>query len=124
MYSEATMPGDVGTLDTIGMAGESIWNRMAAIIRARSLDVRILMDAHDRRNYGFVTSRRSVARVYAFGNQWIDLATTSAELKEICALPVAQARCRRAETFAVAEVRGTHAPGPRRRGRAAAPAGC
>ena len=87
MYSEATMPGDVADLDTTGMAeGESIWNRMAAIIRARSLDVRILMDAHDRRNYGFVdipTFRRSLC--YAFGNQWIDLAMTSAELKEICA---------------------------------------
>lgn len=87
MYSEATMPGDVADLDTVGMAeGESIWNRMAAIIRARSLDVRILMDAHDRRNFGFVdipTFRRSLC--YAFGNQWIDLAMTSAELKEICA---------------------------------------
>ena len=87
MYSEATMPGDVADLASIGMAeGESIWNRMAAIIRARSLDVRILMDAHDRRNYGFVdipTFRRALC--YAFGNQWIDLAMTSAELKEICA---------------------------------------
>jgi len=87
MYSEATMPGDVADLDSTGMAeGESIWNRMAAIIRARSLDVRILMDAHDRRNFGFVdipTFRRSLC--YAFGNQWIDLAMTSAELKEICA---------------------------------------
>jgi len=87
MYSEATMPGDVADLETVGMAeGESIWNRMAAIIRARSLDVRILMDAHDRRNYGFVdvpTFRRSLC--YAFGNQWIDLAMTSAELKEITA---------------------------------------
>ena len=79
MYSEATMPGDVADLDTTGMAeGESIWNRMAAIIRARSLDVRILMDAHDRRNFGFVdiaTFGRSLC--YAFGNQWIDLAMTS-----------------------------------------------
>ena len=87
MYSEATMPGDVADLDSTGMAeGQSIWNRMAAIIRARSLDVRILMDAHDRRNYGFVdipTFRRSLC--YAFGNQWIDLAMTSEELKEICA---------------------------------------
>jgi len=87
MYSEATMPGDVADLASVGRAeGESIWNRMAAIIRARSLDVRILMDAHDRRNYGFVdipTFRRSLC--YAFGNQWIDLAMTSAELKEICA---------------------------------------
>jgi len=87
MYSEATMPGDVATMDSTGIAeGQSIWNRMAALIRARSLDVRILMDAHDRRNYGFVdipTFRRSLC--YAFGNQWIDLAMTSEELKEICA---------------------------------------
>jgi len=87
MYSEATMPGDVADLESTGMAeGESIWNRMASLIRARSLDVRILMDAHDRRNFGFVdiaTFRRSLC--YAFGNQWIDLAMTSAELKEICA---------------------------------------
>ena len=87
MYSEATMPGDVADLASTGMAeGQSIWNRMAAIIRARSLDVRILMDAHDRRNFGFVdipTFRRSLC--YAFGNQWIDLAMTSAEMKEICA---------------------------------------
>ena len=87
LYTEATMPGDVADLETVGMAeGESIWNRMAAIIRARSLDVRILMDAHDRRNYGFVdiaTFRRSLC--YAFGNQWIDLAMSSAELKEISA---------------------------------------
>ena len=53
------MPGDIGHLGSIGMAeGQSIWNRMAAIIRARRLDVRILMDAHDRRNYGFVDVRR------------------------------------------------------------------
>ena len=86
-YTEATMPGDVADLVSEGIAeGESIWNRMAAIIRARSLDVRILMDAHDRRNYGFVdipTFRRSLC--YAFGNQWIDLAMTSEELKEISA---------------------------------------
>lgn len=87
MYSEATMPGDVATMDSTGIAeGQSIWNRMASIIRARSLDIRILMDAHDRRNFGFVdipTFRRSLC--YAFDNQWIDLAMTSEELKEICA---------------------------------------
>merc|ERR1711988_2002924 len=81
------MPGDIGHLDSQGMGeGQSIWQRMAALVRNRRLDVRILMDAHDRRNYGFVdipTFRRSLC--YAFGNQWIDLAMTSAELKEICA---------------------------------------
>ena len=81
------MPGDVATMDSTGIAeGQSIWNRMASIIRARSLDIRILMDAHDRRNFGFVdipTFRRSLC--YAFDNQWIDLAMTSEELKEICA---------------------------------------
>ena len=30
MYSEATMPGDVATMDSTGIAeGQSIWNRMA-----------------------------------------------------------------------------------------------
>jgi len=86
-YSEATMPGDIGHLASIGMGeGKSIWERMAIIMRARSLDLRILMDAHDRRNYGFVdvpTFRRSLC--YAFGNQWIELAMTSAELDEVCA---------------------------------------
>lgn len=81
------MPGDVGHMQSIGMAeGESIWKRMAAVITARRFDMRILMDAHDRRNYGFVdvpTFRRSLC--YAFGNQWIQLAMTSAELDEIIA---------------------------------------
>ena len=42
------------------------------------------MDAHDRRNRGFVeisTFRRSLC--YAFGNQWIDLAMSSKEFDEI-----------------------------------------
>ncbi len=117
-YSEATMPGDVGDLATVGTGeGLGIWERMAMVIRNRSLDVRILMDAHDRRNYGFVdiptfrrslcyafgergpmpaslvtASRAAAGRVYPpracpprAGNQWIDLAMTSAELKEISA---------------------------------------
>ena len=83
--TEKTMPGDIGHLATQGTAeGQSIWNRMARIIQIRDLDLRILMDAHDRRNRGFVeisTFRRSLC--YAFGNQWIDLAMSSKEFDEI-----------------------------------------
>ena len=46
------------------------------------------MDAHDRRNRGFVdvpVFRRSLC--YAFGNQWIELAMTSKEFDEICLPP-------------------------------------
>ena len=84
--NEATMPGDVAFMGSVGTAeGEPIWNRMAAIIRKHALDIRLLMDAHDRRNRGFVdvsTFRRSLC--YAFGNQWIELAMTSIEFEEIC----------------------------------------
>ena len=79
------MPGDLAVLDSIGLGeGQNIWERMAAIIRARRLDVRILLDAHDRRNCGLVdldTFRRALC--YAFGNNWIELAMTSAEFDEV-----------------------------------------
>ena len=85
MMNESTMPGDIGFMATIGTGeGEHIWNRMAMMIRKHSLDVRLLMDAHDRRNRGFVdvqTFRRSLC--YAFGNQWIELGMTTAEFNEI-----------------------------------------
>jgi len=81
------MPGDIGHLANTGMGeGKSIWDRMAMLIQSRSLDLRILMDAHDRRNRGFVevsTFRRSLC--YAFGNQWIELGMSSKEFKEIIA---------------------------------------
>jgi len=84
--NEATMPGDIGFMATLGTCeGEHIWNRMAMMIRKHSLDVRLLMDAHDRRNRGFVdvqTFRRSLC--YAFGNQWIELGMSTAEFNEIC----------------------------------------
>lgn len=84
--NEATMPGDIGFMATLGTGeGEHIWNRMAMMIRKHSLDVRLLMDAHDRRNRGFVdvqTFRRSLC--YAFGNQWIELGMSTAEFNEIC----------------------------------------
>jgi hypothetical protein len=49
--------------------GQSIWNHTATIIRAHSLDVRILMDAHGcrKRNFGFVdipTFRCSLCYAY------------------------------------------------------------
>ena len=62
--TEKTMPGDIGHLANTGMGeGKSIWDRMAMLIQSRSLALRILMDAHDRRNRGFVevsTFRRSL----------------------------------------------------------------
>jgi len=83
----ADMPGDVPQLTSVGLAeGQSIWDRMAMLIQSRSLDLRILMDAHDRHNRGFVevsTFRRSLC--YAFGNQWIELGMSSKEFKEIIA---------------------------------------
>jgi len=82
-YTE--MPGDFGALDSIGLAeGQGIWDRMAAIIRRQRLDVRILLDAHDRRNAGLVdldTFRRALC--YAFGNNWIELGMTSQEFQQV-----------------------------------------
>ena len=83
-YTE--LPGDLSVLDSVGLAeGQGIWERMAAIIRRQRLDVRILLDAHDRRNAGLVdveTFRRALC--YAFGNNWIELAMTSGEFDELC----------------------------------------
>jgi Ca2+-binding EF-hand superfamily protein len=82
-YTE--LPGDLSVLDSLGLAeGQGIWERMAAIIRRQRLDVRILLDAHDRRNAGLVdteTFRRALC--YAFGNHWIELAMTSDEFEEL-----------------------------------------
>ena len=47
------LPGDVATLDNEGLAeGENIWVRLATIVRARRLDLRLLMDACDLHNRG------------------------------------------------------------------------
>jgi Ca2+-binding EF-hand superfamily protein len=79
------LPGDLSHLDNIGLAeGQGIWDRMAAIIRRQRLDVRILLDAHDRRNAGVVdidTFRRALC--YAFGNHWTELQMTSDEFDEV-----------------------------------------
>ena len=80
------LPGDVAHLANEGLGeGEHILIRMATIVRARRLDLRLLMDAHDRHNRGFVdvTSFRQ-SLCYAFGNQWNELGMTKAEFDEIC----------------------------------------
>ena len=86
MGIETTLPGDLATMDTIGMGeGEPIWDRMAKIIRARRLDVRNLMGGFDRMKKGFFdlsTMRRALCN--AFGNQWVELAMTQAEFAEVC----------------------------------------
>jgi hypothetical protein len=79
------LPGDVATLNNEGLAeGENIWVRLATIVRARRLDLRLLMDAHDKHNRGFVdikTFQSSLA--YALGEQWNELECTTAEFQEL-----------------------------------------
>ena len=58
--------------------------RMGTIVRARRMDLRISMDAHDLHNRGFVdkqTFQRALA--YAFGTQWNELSLTTAEFDEV-----------------------------------------
>ena len=73
------LPGDNVNLDNEGLGeGMHPYIRMGIIVRARRLDLRILMDAHDLHNRGFVdknTFQRSLA--YAFGNQWNELQLTT-----------------------------------------------
>ena len=79
------LPGDNVNLENEGLAeGEHIFIRMGTIVRARRLDLRLLMDAHDLHNRGFVdkyTFQRALA--YAFGNQWNELGMTTAEFEEV-----------------------------------------
>jgi len=81
------LPGDLACMANEGTAeGAPIWERMAAVIRRRRYDMRMLMDAHDRKNKGFVdldVFRRSLC--YAFGNEWINLGMTAKEFDEITA---------------------------------------
>jgi len=80
-----SLPGDMQALSSIGMGeGLPIWERMAVIIRIRRFNVRDLMAGFDRNNYGFIdlpTFQRALCN--AFGNQWIELAMTSEEFREI-----------------------------------------
>ena len=78
------LPGDNPNLDNEGLAeGEHPFIRMATIVRARRLDLRILLDAYDLHNRGFVPkSQVMVALACAFGRQWNELSLTTAEFEE------------------------------------------
>jgi len=93
--NEMTMPGDVlGNSPRHPPVAEPVEQRMAQIIRERSLDLVNLMDdflkrpAYSRmptRNRAFLdvpTFRRAMC--YAMGDQWTRLAMTSAEFKAVC----------------------------------------
>jgi hypothetical protein len=73
-------PGDNVNLANEGLAeGEHIFIRMGTIVRARRLDLRLLMDAHDLHNRGFVDKRQfQRALAYAFGRQWNEVRAASA----------------------------------------------
>jgi hypothetical protein len=101
------LPGDIATLNNEGYAhsrhtcptcpprayltnkvtcryaeGEDVWVRLATIVRVRRLDLRLLMDAEDKHNRGFVdihSFQKSLA--YALGEQWNELAVTTEEFK-------------------------------------------
>jgi len=79
------LPGDVAHLANEGLAeGEDIWVRLATIVRARRLDLRLLMDAHDLHNRGMIdinTFQRSLC--YALGEQWNELGCTTDEFAEL-----------------------------------------
>ena len=79
------LPGDMAALDSIGMGeGLPIWERMAVIIRKRRLNVRDLMAGFDRNKYGFFdlpTFQRALCN--AFGPQWVELAMTTREFREV-----------------------------------------
>ena len=107
MGMETTLPGDLATLDTIGMGeGEPIWDRMAKIIRSRRLDCRQLMAGFDRAHKGFfdlATLRRALSN--AFGNQWTELAMTQAEFAEITEPYLTRAPLQNGEPMALVQWR-------------------
>ena len=80
-----SLPGDMSALASIGMGeGLPIWERMAVIIRIRRFNVRDLMAGFDRNGYGFIDLppfQRALCN--AFGNQWVELAMTTQEFREI-----------------------------------------
>lgn len=79
------MPGDNVNLDNEGYAeGMHPFIRMGTIVRVRRLDLRILLDAYDMHNRGFVDKNTFMrALAYAFGNQWNELQLTTAEFEEV-----------------------------------------
>ena len=87
------LPGDNVNLDNEGLAeGMHPFIRMGTIVRARRLDLRILLDAYDMHQRGFIdvnTFQRALA--YSFGEQWNELQLTTAEFEEVRAPPTPQA---------------------------------
>lgn len=72
-------------LDNEGLGeGMHPFIRMGTIARARRIDLRVALDAHDLHNRGFVdvqTFQRALA--YAYGEQWNELSLTTAEFWEV-----------------------------------------
>jgi len=80
-----TLPGDLQVLDSQGMGeGMSIWRRFAVIIRGRRIDITEVMRGYDQVDRGFFEQnqfRRALCD--CMGNQWTELAMTSAEFEEL-----------------------------------------
>lgn len=89
-------PGDNVNLANEGLAeGEHIFVRMGTIVRARRLDLRLLMDAHDLHNRGFVdkvTFMRALA--YAFGSQWNEARASAGRTRHLTPRKGACTDCR------------------------------
>jgi len=80
-----TLPGDLGALSSQGMGeGMPIWRRFAVIIRSRRIDITEVMRGFDNTDRGFFEQgqfRRALCD--CMGNQWTELAMTSAEFNEL-----------------------------------------
>lgn len=79
------LPGDNANLDNEGLAeGEHIFIRMATIVRARRIDLRVLLDSHDLHNRGFIEKYTFLKALgYSFGRQWNEVQMTTAEFEEV-----------------------------------------
>ena len=80
-----TLPGDLQSMDSQGMGeGLPIWRRFAVIIRSRRIDINEVMRGYDNVDRGFFEQnqfRRALCD--CMGNQWTELAMTSAEFNEL-----------------------------------------
>jgi len=79
------LPGDNANLENEGLAeGEHIFIRMGTIVRARRIDLRVLLDSHDLHTRGFMDKYTFLkALAYSFGNQWNELGMTTPEFEEV-----------------------------------------
>lgn len=80
-----TLPGDLAVLDTQGMGeGMPIYRRFAVLIRSRRIDITEVMRGYDNVDRGFFEQnqfRRALCD--CAGNQWTELAMTSAEFDQL-----------------------------------------